>query len=77
LLSDKPWQMYEIIRNTGAKNFSNMSLPFVLVFITLFFSQFQASANKIREAKFVTLGSIEQWITINELHGTIVLVLVN
>jgi len=40
-----------------------MKLSFFTVFVTLFF-QLQAAANKIREAEFVTLGGIEQWITI-------------
>jgi len=41
-----------------------MKLSFITVFIALCFSQFQAAPNKIREAEFVNLGGIEQWITI-------------
>ena len=41
-----------------------MKSSFIIVFITLFFSQFQTAANKIREAEFVNLGGIEQWVTI-------------
>jgi pimeloyl-ACP methyl ester carboxylesterase len=41
-----------------------MKLSLASVFFTLFFFQHCAAKNKIEEAKFVTLGGIEQWITI-------------
>jgi pimeloyl-ACP methyl ester carboxylesterase len=41
-----------------------MKLSLATVFFTLFFVQHCVAQNKIQEAKFVTLGGIEQWITI-------------
>ena len=41
-----------------------MKSSFIIVSITLFLSLFQTAANKIREAEFINLGGIEQWITI-------------
>ena len=37
---------------------------FSTLFFTLFFVQHSIAKNEIREAKFITLGGIEQWITI-------------
>ena len=54
-----------------------MKLSFFTVFVTLFF-QLQAAANKIREAEFVTLGGIEQWITIRgEKEGSPLLLILH
>ncbi|HVE62032.1 MAG TPA: alpha/beta hydrolase [Chitinophagaceae bacterium] len=49
---------------------------FSTLLIMLFFSQDIVAQNKIQEARFVTLGSIQQWITIRGEHKNSPLLLI-
>jgi hypothetical protein len=49
---------------------------FSAVFFTAFFFQYPVAQTGIQEAKFVTLGGIEQWITICGLQKSSPLLLI-
>jgi pimeloyl-ACP methyl ester carboxylesterase len=48
----------------------------MILFFTLFFSQHRVATYKIREAEFITLGGIEQWITIRGANKSLPLLLI-
>ncbi|MFT4015355.1 MAG: alpha/beta hydrolase [Agriterribacter sp.] len=53
-----------------------MKLFIITPFLTLLFLQSQVATNKIHEAKFITLGGIDQWITVNGENKSLPLLLV-
>ncbi len=47
-----------------------------IVFLTLFFLQSSVAQGRVQEAKFVTIGGIEQWITIRGQQSNLPLLLI-